>query len=82
MIFEYLGKSECLISPHLLYNYLDKIDELINFKGTSGLEYDLYFDVLPKAGLRLPYFHLEDVFITGFSAEWCNVPRYDNQKKT
>ena len=26
--------------------------------------------------LNLPFFHLEDVFLTGFAAENCGIPRY------
>ena len=34
---------------------------------------------LYEAGLRLPYFHLEDVFLTGFAAEWCDIPRINSK---
>ena len=27
----------------------------------------------------MPYFHLEDVFLTGFAAEWCDIPRIDSK---
>ena len=26
--------------------------------------------------MKLPFFHLEDVFLTGFAAENCAIPRY------
>lgn len=31
---------------------------------------------LYSASLKLPFFHLEDVFLTGFAAENCAIPRY------
>ena len=33
---------------------------------------------LLQEGLKLPYFHLEDVFVTGFAAEKCNLKRIHN----
>ena len=30
---------------------------------------------LYDAAMKIPYFHLEDVFTTGFAAEMCGVPR-------
>ena len=33
------------------------------------------FPCLYAAALSLPYFHIEDVFMTGFVAEKCNIPR-------
>ena len=30
---------------------------------------------LYTAALKIPYFHMEDVYITGFAAEMCNIER-------
>ena len=34
---------------------------------------------LYNASLHLPFFHLEDVFLTGFAAENCAIPRYHSE---
>ena len=30
--------------------------------------------------MKLPFFHLEDVFLTGFAAENCAIPRYEPRR--
>ena len=34
---------------------------------------------LYQEGLKLPYFHLEDVFVTGFAAQSCHIKRIHNK---
>ena len=29
--------------------------------------------------MNLPFYHLEDVFLTGFAAENCGIPRYHSE---
>ncbi len=35
-------------------------------------------ECLYREGLKLPFFHLEDVLVTGFAAEQCNLDRLHN----
>ena len=42
---------------------------------------------LHAAAMEIPYFHMEDVYITGFAAEMCNIkrthiPRFHNNRVT
>ena len=45
----------------------------------SGSIYIMSIDAvqcLYDAAMKIPYLHLEDVFITGIAAEVCNIPRF------
>jgi hypothetical protein len=45
------------------------------FSGSGYVMSRTTAECLLEEGLKLPYFHLEDVFVTGFAAEKCNVQR-------
>jgi len=59
--------------PEYLYNGLRYP---VKLSGSGYLTTRKAAECLYKESMKLPYFHLEDVFITGFAAENCGVARW------
>ena len=66
---QYAEKWSC---PSYMYNGTDYPE---SFSGSGYIMSRASAECLYQEGLKLPFFHLEDVFLTGFAAQNCQIQK-------